>query len=203
MERVAAAAPPTVPARMVLPPLARLLLALMVAGASVAAIAAFRLHGGAAGWGAFALLAPLTLVAAFLDAPLGSETSAKILTAPLVAAALLLPPSLLVVCAALAAMWVYALVFAPDTPRNWLPDRAWTARAQATCTKAQDDIAALPRAETFKDVQPRAEALRRRAIAAARTVVSDVRQPGEIGDDAPYRFEEELDRAERSASPPR
>src|SRR3954452_9439513 len=70
---------------------------------------------------------------------------------------------ILVACAALAAMWVYALVFAPDTPRNWLPDRAWTARAEATCTKAQDDIAALPRAETFKDVQPHSEALRRRA----------------------------------------
>jgi hypothetical protein len=70
---------------------------------------------------------------------------------------------ILVVCAALAAMWVYALVFAPDTPRNWLPDRAWAARAQATCTQAQDEIAALPRAETFKDVQPRSEALRRRA----------------------------------------
>jgi hypothetical protein len=24
-------------------------------------------------------------------------------------------------CAALAAMWVYALVFAPNTPRIWLP----------------------------------------------------------------------------------
>src|SRR3954463_13899471 len=70
---------------------------------------------------------------------------------------------ILVACAALAAMWVYALVFAPDTPRNWLPDPAWTVRAEATATKAQSHIAPLPRAETFKDVQPHSEALRRRA----------------------------------------
>lgn len=45
------------------------------------------------------------------------------------------------------------------------------------------------------------DALRRRAIAAARTVVSDLRQRGEIGDDAFHHIEEELDWAELSASP--
>ncbi len=45
------------------------------------------------------------------------------------------------------------------------------------------------------------DALRRRAIAAARAVVSDLRQRGEIGDDAFHRIEEELDWAELSASP--
>jgi CPA1 family monovalent cation:H+ antiporter len=45
------------------------------------------------------------------------------------------------------------------------------------------------------------DALRRRAIAAARAAVSDLRQRGEIGDDAFHRIEEELDWAELSASP--
>jgi diguanylate cyclase (GGDEF)-like protein len=103
MERAAAAAPPTVPARMVLAPAARALLGLLLLAAAAVAMPALGDHHGSAGWGAFAVLAPLTIIAAFLDAPLGSETSAKILTAPLVAAALLLPPALLVVCGALAA----------------------------------------------------------------------------------------------------
>jgi Na+/H+ antiporter len=44
--------------------------------------------------------------------------------------------------------------------------------------------------------------LRRRAVAAARAAVSQLRQRGDIGDDAFHRIEEELDWAELSAAPP-
>jgi len=44
-----------------------------------------------------------------------------------------------------------------------------------------------------------ADALRRRAIAAARAAVSDLRRRGEIGDDAFHRIEEQLDWNELSA----
>jgi CPA1 family monovalent cation:H+ antiporter len=46
-----------------------------------------------------------------------------------------------------------------------------------------------------------AVALRHRAIAAARTAVSNLRRRGEIGDDAFHRLEEQLDWAELSAGP--
>jgi CPA1 family monovalent cation:H+ antiporter len=45
------------------------------------------------------------------------------------------------------------------------------------------------------------DSLRRRAIASARDVVSDLRTKGEIGDDAFHQVEEELDWAEMSAAP--
>jgi CPA1 family monovalent cation:H+ antiporter len=46
-----------------------------------------------------------------------------------------------------------------------------------------------------------ADALRRRAIAAARAAVSRLRRHGEIGDDAFHRLEEQLDWSELSAGP--
>jgi monovalent cation/hydrogen antiporter len=46
-----------------------------------------------------------------------------------------------------------------------------------------------------------ADALRRRAIAAARAAVSSLRRRGEIGDDAFHRVEEQLDWGELSAGP--
>jgi len=46
-----------------------------------------------------------------------------------------------------------------------------------------------------------ADALRRRAIAAARAAVSRLRRRGEIGDDAFHRLEEQLDWSELSAGP--
>jgi CPA1 family monovalent cation:H+ antiporter len=63
--------------------------------------------------------------------------------------------------------------------------------------------AALARVEQDPDGKEPAELpgdpLRRRAIAAARHAASDLRQRGEIGDDAFHRLEEELDRAELGA----
>ena len=46
-----------------------------------------------------------------------------------------------------------------------------------------------------------ADALRRRAVAAARAAVSSLRRSGEIGDDAFHRVEEQLDWSELSAGP--
>ncbi|TNC11294.1 sodium:proton antiporter [Methylobacterium terricola] len=46
-----------------------------------------------------------------------------------------------------------------------------------------------------------ADALRRRAVEAARGVILDLRERGEIGDDAYFRLEEELDWTELSATP--
>ena len=64
---------------------------------------------------------------------------------------------------------------------------------------------ALSQAESDPDGRVAAtlpgDALRRRAVAAARAAVSSLRQRGDIGDDAFHRLEEELDRAELSAGP--
>ena len=54
-----------------------------------------------------------------------------------------------------------------------------------------------PRGQAF--IALPADALRRRAIAAARTAVSTLRRRGEIGDDAFHRIEEQLDWNELSA----
>ena len=60
-------------------------------------------------------------------------------------------------------MWVYALFFATGHSPDKVPDRAWTASAQAICLDARARIDALPGAATFRKVQPLAEALRQRA----------------------------------------
>jgi CPA1 family monovalent cation:H+ antiporter len=60
---------------------------------------------------------------------------------------------------------------------------------------AADDADAEAAADTPTD------ALRRRALASARSAVSALRSRGEIGDDAFHRVEEELDWAEMSAAP--
>jgi hypothetical protein len=64
---------------------------------------------------------------------------------------------------ALGAMWIYAFVFAPRTSPDRMPDRAWGASAEALCATNKTAIDALPSARSFKDVQPRTEALRQRA----------------------------------------
>jgi CPA1 family monovalent cation:H+ antiporter len=61
-------------------------------------------------------------------------------------------------------------------------------------TQVEQDLDGKDRAELPGD------ALRRRAIAAARRAATELRQKGEIGDDAFHRLEEELDRAELGAA---
>ena len=64
---------------------------------------------------------------------------------------------------AIAAMWVYAFFFAPRTSPDRMPDRAWDVSAEALCATNMVTIDALPSARSFKDVQPRIDALRQRA----------------------------------------
>jgi len=62
-----------------------------------------------------------------------------------------------------AAMWIYIFFFADTANPNRLPDRAWTAQAEAVCKGYTDRIAALPAAATFADIKPKSEAMRQRA----------------------------------------
>ena len=63
-------------------------------------------------------------------------------------------------------MWVYVLFIGdPQTP-NVLDDQTWPAKAEEVCTHVAADVAALPPARSFVDVQPFEEALRRRADVA-------------------------------------
>ena len=64
---------------------------------------------------------------------------------------------------AIAAMWVYAFFFAPRTSPDRMPDRAWDVAAESLCATNKATIDALPSARSFKDVQPRIDALRQRA----------------------------------------
>lgn len=68
----------------------------------------------------------------------------------------------------LAAMWVDAFFIADTTPPDRLSDRAWAAQAQATCRPFADQIAALPPARQFADIQPKTAALLQRATVVDR-----------------------------------
>jgi hypothetical protein len=76
-------------------------------------------------------------------------------------------PAVLLVALAVvvfAVMWIYIFLFADTTNPNRLPDRAWTAQAQAICKSYGDRIHALPAAATFANIKPRSEAMRQRAV---------------------------------------
>ena len=61
------------------------------------------------------------------------------------------------------AMWIYAWFFAPRGNVDRFPDRAWSDAAERVCAVTAEDVAALPAASTFADIEPKAEALRQRA----------------------------------------
>jgi hypothetical protein len=63
----------------------------------------------------------------------------------------------------LAAMWVYAFFIADTSSPDRLNDRAWAAQALATCQTYADQIAVLPPARQFADIQPKTAALLQRA----------------------------------------
>ena len=69
----------------------------------------------------------------------------------------------------IAAMWIYALGFAPKGNPNRLHDTAWTANAESVCAAAQQQIAALPPAKTAKSPQDRAD-----VVDQANAVVADM-----------------------------
>ena len=74
-----------------------------------------------------------------------------------------LTAGLVVVVVALTAMWVYAFGFAPRSYRLAVHDDAWVERAEAICARYARQIEALPSADEFAEIEPRAEALRQRA----------------------------------------
>jgi hypothetical protein len=74
--------------------------------------------------------------------------------------------ALIVSLVLIAAMWVYGFMFAPSKSPELIEDRAWVAAAESACAAQKAKINALPNARSFKDVTPRAEALRQRADVA-------------------------------------
>ena len=71
---------------------------------------------------------------------------------------------ILIALAALAAMWIYILLFADTNNPNRLPDRAWAKQAETICKGYADQIEKLPDATTFANIKPKAEAMRQRAV---------------------------------------
>lgn len=70
------------------------------------------------------------------------------------------------VVAGLGAMWVYVLFIGEPQSPNVLDDETWPPRAEEICAGVADDVAALPPARSFADVEPLQEALRQRADVA-------------------------------------
>lgn len=69
---------------------------------------------------------------------------------------------LTLICGAIAAMWVYAFIFAPRESINKIGDEAWKARAQAACMLAEDQRFAM---QDLTEMDPNdSSALKRKAI---------------------------------------
>lgn len=71
--------------------------------------------------------------------------------------------AVIVVVLGLTAMWVYAFSLTGQDNPDVFPDRAWAANAESVCATYTARVDALPPARSFKDIQPRSEALRQRA----------------------------------------
>jgi hypothetical protein len=71
-------------------------------------------------------------------------------------------------------MWIWILVFARARNPDVFPDRAWAARAEIACKASRERLNKLPNAKDFKNVTPKAEALRQRADVADK-VTAEVR----------------------------
>jgi hypothetical protein len=68
------------------------------------------------------------------------------------------------VVVAIAAMWVYVLFIGKAQSPNKLADETWAERAEPICRATADRLAALPPARAFRDITPKSEALRQRAV---------------------------------------
>jgi hypothetical protein len=73
---------------------------------------------------------------------------------------------LAVIVAGLGVMWVYVLFIGDPQSPNVLDDETWPARAEEVCASVAADLAALPPARSFADVEPVEAALRQRADVA-------------------------------------
>lgn len=71
--------------------------------------------------------------------------------------------AVLIVAAAIGAMWIYAWFFAPRGKADRFDDPAWQARAQQVCASTVTQVRALPPAASFKDIRPKEVALVQRA----------------------------------------
>jgi hypothetical protein len=81
---------------------------------------------------------------------------------------------LVAIVAALGAMWVYVLFIGDPQSPNVLDDETWPARAEQVCASVAAELAALPPARSFADIEPVGEALRQRAdVAEQATVLLD------------------------------
>jgi hypothetical protein len=67
------------------------------------------------------------------------------------------------VVVALGAMWVYVLFIGEPQSPNVLDDETWPTRAEEVCASVAADVAGLPPARSFADIEPVEEALRQRA----------------------------------------
>ena len=75
------------------------------------------------------------------------------------------------VVVALGAMWVYVLFIGDPQSPNVLDDETWPARAEEVCASVAADLAALPPARSFADIEPVEDALRQRAEVGAQATV--------------------------------
>ncbi|NBU06381.1 MAG: hypothetical protein EBT38_01545 [Acidimicrobiia bacterium] len=85
-----------------------------------------------------------------------------------------------VVCAAIAAMWVYALFFASKEAVNKIGDEAWTQRADARCLVAKNERLALADYRLIDEAGPQALAGRAtlvdRATDTIERMLQDIRE---------------------------
>jgi hypothetical protein len=94
--------------------------------------------------------------------------------------------TLLVLCAGMTVLWVYAFFIADPQNPNRIEDEAWTERAKEVCTATRERLDALSDVRDLADVEPLEEALRQRA---------------EIGEDATDLVEAMVDDLDRLPSP--
>jgi hypothetical protein len=64
----------------------------------------------------------------------------------------------------IAAMWVYVLFIGKAQSPNKLADETWAERAEPICAATAHRVNALPPARDFRDITPKSEALRQRAV---------------------------------------
>ena len=83
--------------------------------------------------------------------------------------------ALLIACViGIAAMWVYAFVFAPREGVNRIGDRAWSARAEVRCAQAKDELVALADLRTIEDVGEGALAQRAAIVDQTNNILSSM-----------------------------
>jgi hypothetical protein len=81
---------------------------------------------------------------------------------------------LVVVLALLAAMWIYALFFAPKEGVNRIGDQEWSARAELRCADAKEQLVALADMRTIEDVGEGALAEKAAIVDKTNVILTDM-----------------------------